>query len=295
MSLENSELILNDDGSIYHLNLKPENLAQTIITVGDPDRVDKVTQYFDTIEFKTRKREFHTQTGTYKGKRISVVSTGIGTDNIDIVFNELDALVNIDLKTRKVKENLTSLRLIRIGTSGSLHKSIPVDSFLLSEAAVGFDSLLHYYKGNDKIREHKLENALQKHLKLPAERSTPYIVKASETLASLFLETKQIHSGITATNVGFYAPQGRILRAPAQDDQFLDKLESFQFESKKITNLEMETSGIYGMAALLGHEAVSLNAIIANRASGKFSEHPKQITEKLIIFALDQVAKAEFI
>lgn len=295
MSLKKSELILNDDGSIYHLNLKPENLAQTIITVGDPDRVETVTQYFDSVEFKTCNREFHTQTGTYKGKRISVVSTGIGTDNIDIVFNELDALVNIDFKTRTVKKKLTSLRLIRIGTSGSLHESIPVNSFLLSEAAIGFDSLLHYYKDNEKIREHELENALQKHLKLPAERSTPYIVKASESLTALFLETQIMHTGITATNVGFYAPQGRILRAPAQDDQFLDKLESFHLESKKITNLEMETSGIYALAALLGHEAISLNAIIANRSSGKFSDDPKQITEKLITIALNRIAKAEFI
>ncbi|RSK38634.1 nucleoside phosphorylase [Mangrovimonas spongiae] len=289
MPIKDSELILNPDGSVYHLNLKPEHIAKTIITVGDPDRVDKVTKYFDHIDFKVRKREFHTQTGTLNGKRLSVVSTGIGTDNIDIVLNELDALVNIDLERREVKPNHTSLDIIRIGTSGSLQEDIPVDSFLLSEYAIGFDSLLHFYD-SEKVQHQNVSNALMTHTNWFQKKSHPYVVKGDNELLEK-LSSNQTFTGCTATNVGFYGPQGRVLRLPLQDDLLNDKLASFEYEGIKITNLEMETAGIYGLSALLGHKALSANAIIANRPKGTFSKSPKIITEKLIQYALEKLTQ----
>lgn len=288
MKIQDSELILNPDGSIYHLNIRPEQLTETIITVGDPDRVDKVTQLFDTVEFKIRKREFHTQTGTYKGKRITVVSTGIGTDNIDIVFNELDALVNIDFETRSIKKELTSLKIIRIGTSGSLHASIPVDSFLLSEAAVGFDSLWHYYKHQNDV-DSDFITALEDYLNLNPKKSTPYYVEADKGLLNQ-ISGNEVYSGITATNVGFYGPQGRVLRAHPEDEAIVDRIADFTYQNKRITNMEMETSGIYAMASILGHKALSTNAIIANRATGEFSKNPKGLTKRLIEYVLDKLA-----
>ncbi len=287
MTLKPSEFILNEDGSIYHLNLLPHQLASTVITVGDPDRVGNVTKHFETIEHKVHKREFHTQTGFYKGKRISVISTGIGTDNIDIVFNELDALVNIDFETRKVKENLTTLDIIRIGTSGSIQADIPIDSFLVSETAIGFDSLLHFYKNKD-IQDIKFSKSLLDHLNLPKENGTPYVINADKTLLSYF--DKDYLKGITVTNCGFYGPQGRVLRLPLNNPNLNDKMASFNYLDRKITNLEMETAGIYGLSKLLGHRAVSLNAIVANRATGEFSADPIGTVEKLIINSLDRIA-----
>ena len=282
-----SEFILNKNGSIYHLNLLPEQIADTVILVGDPERVEKITKYFDEVEFVVRKREFHTQTGIYKGKRISVVSTGIGTDNIDIVMNELDALVNIDFKTRKIKEDHSSLRIARIGTSGSIQKEIPVDSFVISKLAVGFDALLHFYQ-SEEIQLTDFNVALEKHLSLSDRKSKPYVVACDEEFASVF-EAAEMLPGFTGTNVGFYAPQGRVLRLPLQDEKFREKISSFSFKNKKITNLEMETAGIYGMAKLLGHRAVSLNAIIANRATGEFTKDGAKTVENLIKFALDRL------
>lgn len=279
-SIPKSELILNDDGSIYHLHLKPEDIATTIITVGDPDRVTDVTKHFDAIEFTVHKREFKTQTGTYKGKRLTVISTGIGTDNIDIVFNELDALVNIDLETRTVKEKITQLNFIRIGTSGSIQPEIPINSFLVSEKAIGFDSLLHCY-ANTTFLETQFAEAFVKHTHWNPQNSIPYVVSADETLLSLF-KTEGFLKGITATNVGFYGPQGRKLRLAVQDKNLNEKLQRFQYKNEVITNLEMETSGIYGMARLLGHRAISLNAILANRATGSFSENPREAVNTLI-------------
>lgn len=287
MPIKNSELILNPDGSVYHLNLRPEHIANTIITVGDPDRVDSVTKYFDTVEFSTHKREFHTQTGTYKGKRLSVISTGIGTDNIDIVFNELDALVNIDLKTREIKPDLTALNFIRIGTSGSIQKDIPIDSFVISEYAVGFDSLLHFYD-SAHVQDFKISEALKQQTDWFDKKSDPYVVKSSSNLLKT-LSSEQTATGFTATNVGFYGPQGRILRLGIQDAALNDKLAAFDFEGKRITNLEMETSAIYGIANLLGHHALSMNAIIANRATGEFSANPKGIVDELIRYTLDKI------
>lgn len=286
-SLAASEFILNKDGSIYHLNLFPEDLAETIITVGDPDRVEKVTKFFDEIELQVRKREFHTQTGKYKGKRISVISTGIGTDNIDIVLNELDALANIDFQSRRIKEVPKVLEIIRIGTSGAIQPEIKVDTFVKSELAFGFDSLLHFYHRENNQNEN-LENALAAHLKLSPEKNKPYVAACSSKLSARF-SAPEIIGGITGTNVGFYGPQGRILRLPLQDPLLNDKIQSFEFQGRKITNLEMETAGIYGLAELLGHEAISLNAIIANRCTGQFSNDPEATTAHLIKYTLDQL------
>ncbi|WP_418513130.1 nucleoside phosphorylase [Corallibacter sp.] len=287
MPIKDSELILNPDGSIYHLNLRPEHLADTVITVGDPDRVSSVTQHFDSIEFQTQKREFHTQTGLYKGKRITVISTGIGTDNIDIVFNELDALANINFETREVKDTLKSLNIIRIGTSGSIQESIPVDAFLISEYAAGFDSLLHFYD-SEHVQHNEIANALIQQTNWFASKSKPYIVTCNEYLLKQFSSSKTV-TGFTATNVGFYGPQGRILRLAIQDDAMNDKLANFNYNGMSITNLEMETAGIYGLSRLLGHKALSMNAIIANRATGEFSNDPKATVNNLITYTLNKL------
>lgn len=282
-----SELILNADGSIYHLNILPEQLAQTVITVGDPDRVEDITKHFDTVDVKVRKREFHTQTGKCNGKPITVISTGIGTDNIDIVFNELDALVNIDLKTREIKADKTALDIIRVGTSGAIQEDIPIDSFLVSELGIGFDTLLHYYDSKH-LQQLNLSKTLTQQLELSEEKSHPYIVSADHKLLKTIDSTKLI-KGITATNVGFYAPQGRVLRAGLSDVNFMQKLKNARLDARKITNLEMETAGIYGMASLLGHRAVSLNAILANRANGEFSKSPKDTVDNLILYTLEKL------
>lgn len=287
MPIKASELILNPDGSVYHLNLLPEHIAKTIITVGDPDRVESVTKYFDTVEFQTRKREFHTQTGTYKGKRITVISTGIGTDNIDIVFNELDALVNIDLEKREIKSELASLEIIRIGTSGSIQVDIPIDSFLISDYAVGFDSLLHFYQ-SENIQHQDIAMALVKHTNWHKSKSMPYVVKCDDSLMARLNSEKTV-KGFTTTNVGFYGPQGRILRLPVQDNDLNDKLASFDYRGMAITNLEMETAGIYGLSKLLGHKALSMNAIIANRATGEFTSRPNEVMDDLIKYTLEQL------
>ncbi|WP_298263058.1 nucleoside phosphorylase [uncultured Lutibacter sp.] len=282
-----SELILNPDGSIYHLNLRPENIASNIIFVGDQNRVPKVSKHFDSIEFETQKREFRTITGTYKGKRISVISTGIGPDNIDIVMNELDALVNIDLETRTVKKEHTKLHIVRIGTSGSLQSYITVDSFVLAKYGLGFDGMLHAYDCKS-ILETELEDAFIEHTGYSPRKSRPYIVKNSDVLETKLLSDK-VFSGVTATAGGFYGPQGRVLRLAIQDPKLNSKIDNFEFNGIKITNLEMETSAIYGLAKLLGHEACSMNAIIANRANGTFSEDPYKPIEELIIYTLNKL------
>lgn len=289
MQIQSSELILNPDGSIYHLNLKPENIADTIITVGDQDRVEKVTAFFDEIVFETQKREFKTQTGYYKGKKMTVISTGIGIDNIDIVINELDALVNIDLETRQIKDVHHKLNFIRIGTSGGIQPETELDKFVMGKAGVGFDGLLHYYK-NDVINQDATD-ALNKHLKISEKKPQPYIVDCDPKLADLFENDPQVVVGYTGTNLGFYGPQGRILRLKLEDPDFIDQLVNFRFQNQKITNLEMETSAIYSMAKMLGHGALSMNAIIANRATGKFSKDPKAAVKTLIQFTLDKLVE----
>ena len=285
--MKQSELILNPDGSLYHLNLLPENIAHDIIFVGDQDRVEKITQHFDSIEFSTQKREFKTQTGIYKGKRISVMSTGIGPDNIDIVLNELDALVNIDLKTRMPKDILTSLNIIRVGTSGALQAETAVDSFVMSKYGLGMDNMLRSYQ-IENISNQNIENAFVAQTNWDAKKGRPYCTSCSEILENK-MESSLILKGITATAPGFYAPQGRVLRLNLQDAELNNKMDAFEFEGQKITNLEMETAAIYGLSALLGHQALSLNAIIANRATGEFSSNPEKATEDLISYLLKRI------
>ena len=287
MAIKDSELILNPDGSIYHLNLKPENISDTIIFVGDQDRVEKITQHFDSIEFSTQKREFKTQTGYYQDKRLTVISTGIGPDNIDIVINELDALVNIDLKTRQPKSELSSLNIIRIGTSGSLQNDIPVDSFLISSHALDINGMLHFYQ-IDGISNPEVEDAFIKHTDWDKNKARPIIIDNSKYLEKYF-ESDEIHKGMTGTAGGFYGPQGRVLRLPLKDAGLNAKLDNFSYKDYRITNFEMETSVIYGLSKLLGHEALSLNAIIANRANGDFSKDPKLVVDKLIKYALERI------
>ena len=283
-----SELILNPDGSIYHLNLRPEHLATDIIFVGDQNRVPKITKHFDSIEFDIQKREFRTITGSFKGKRITVISTGIGPDNIDIVMNELDALVNIDLETRELKKEHTQLNIVRIGTSGSLQKDIPVDSFVLAKYGLGFDGMLLSYDC-DNVLEASFEDAFIQHTNWSPRKARPYIVKNSESLENKLLSNK-VFAGITATAGGFYGPQGRVLRLAIQDPELNNKIDNFEFNGVKITNLEMETSAIYGLAKLLGHNACSMNAIIANRANGTFSQNPYKPVEELIVYTLDKLS-----
>ncbi len=287
--IQSSELILNPDGSVYHLNLLPEHIAHDIIFVGDQNRVEKITQFFDSIEFSTQKREFKTQTGLFKGRRITVMSTGIGPDNIDIVMNELDALVNIDLKTRTPKEKLTSLNIIRIGTSGSLQADIPVDSFVMAKFGLGLDNMLRSYL-IDEISELDIEDAFIKHTNWDSKKGRPYVIPCSEKLEKL-MESNLIFKGITGTAGGFYGPQGRVLRLNIQDENLNSKMDSFDYNGTRMTNLEMETGAIYGLGKLLGHNCLSLNAIIANRANGTFSEDPYKAVDELIGYALGKLAE----
>lgn len=289
MKIAASELILNPNGSVYHLQLLPGQVADTVITVGDSDRVEEITKHFDSIEFTVQNREFKTQTGSYKGKRITVISTGIGTDNIDIVLNELDAVVNIDLEKREVKKRLKSLDIIRIGTSGSINQEVPLDSFLLSEMSIGFDSLMHFYESKG-VEETDATQKFIEHTGWFSKKSEPYVIKGSQNLIDIF-KSDATKSGITATNIGFYGPQGRVLRLPLQDPDINKKLASFHFKGLNITNMEMETAGIYGLSKLLGHRAISLNALIANRVTGEFSQNPKKLIETLIAYSLERITK----
>ena len=287
--IKSSELIINPDGSVYHINLKPEHIANDVILVGDQYRVDEVAKFFDTIEFETQKREFKSKVGTYKGKRITVISTGIGPDNIDIVMNELDALVNIDFETRAVKDQLTQLNIYRFGTSGSLQKDIPVDAILLSSHAIGTDNMLRSYQV-DHVTMTDMEDAFIQHTYWNLDKGRPYAIQASEKLMQKMNEN-QFFSGITITAGGFYGAQGRVLRLAIEDQDLNDKMDNFTFQSHRATNLEMETAAIYGLAKLLGHEAISINAIIANRANGTFSTNPYDTVEKMIQVCLDKIVE----
>src|SRR5690554_3743086 len=287
-TIQPSELILTPEGKIYHLDLAPSQLATTVITVGDPGRVSMVSKYFDTIETTSEHREFKTHTGTYKGKRISVVSTGIGPDNIDIVFNELDALVNIDFEKRKVKEKLTSLDIVRIGTSGGLTPAIGVDDFVVSDLAIGLDNVMHYYS-TDNIFIREFAKAFIDHMEWNPDNSVPYVVEADKELLEKFSSDKTIRA-CTISNVGFYAPQGRILRAPVWDGNLREKLSTFKYKNQGIGNLEMETATMYGMARILGHRALSLSTVINNRTTGRFSEDPNSAMEDLIKYTLDTIS-----
>jgi uridine phosphorylase len=282
-----SELIINDRGAIYHVNCRPEEIAHTIITVGDPDRVKEVSKHFDSIEFKNQHREFVTHTGYVGKKRISVTSTGIGPDNIDIVLNELDALVNIDLETRTIKENLTSLNIIRVGTSGSLQKEIPVDSFVASTHGLGLDNLMNFYQHSSNEEEKQILHSFNTHTQLHHGISSPYITGAGMNLLKEFVDG--FHSGITVTCPGFYGPQGRVLRMGLTQPQLIDSLTSFNFGQHRISNFEMETSAIYGMGKVLGHNCLSLSAIVANRISKEFSKDGAAAVENLIQKTLEIV------
>lgn len=282
-----SELILNKDGSVYHLHLLPHDLADTVITVGDPDRVPRVSRYFDTIELKKSKREFVTHTGTIKGKRITVMSSGISTDNIDIVLNELDALVNIDLEARLPKTQLKKLNIIRIGTSGTIQADIPVDSLLVSKAAFGLDTLMHYYERNINEPEQQLLDAIKQVLP-KAGGFVPYIASADMGLIEKL--GHDILQGITFTAPGFYAPQGREVRAHTAYPEFMNALQQFDLNGQRITNLEMETAGIYGLSAVLGHRAISFNVILANRSTQTFSKQPEKIVDNYVRQLLERIA-----
>lgn len=283
-----SELILNPDGSVYHLNLLPEDISDVVINVGDPDRVSKVSDFFDSIEVKKQKREFVTHTGHYKGRRISVISTGIGTDNIDIVYNELDALVNIDLKTRTVKSNLTALNLIRIGTSGALQPEIPVDSFVFSTFGLGLDGLLNFYQYTNTPEEQAIIDSFRKHYPNNCKLPESYLTRSSQKLEQALSEG--MHKGITASCSGFYAPQGRVLRYQLARTDMIEKLNSFRHGEHKVTNFEMETGAMYGLAKLLGHHCCAVNLIVANRIAQQFSKKYEERMHQLIQTVLDRIS-----
>jgi uridine phosphorylase len=284
--ISETDLILNDDGSVYHLSLLPKHISETIITVGDPNRVYRVSEHFDDVEFEMNKREFITHVGKYKGKRITVMSTGIGTDNIEIFLTELDALVNIDLKTREPKSRKRKLKIIRIGTSGALQEDIPVGSHLVTDYAVGFDNLMTFYDLKQDEFEQGIAEDLQNKIKLPF---LPYVVRGSEQLK------KQIGidmiSGNTVTTPGFYAPQGRSLRIASKYPKLLEDLNYYHNKNSDfwLTNFEMETAGYYALGRLFGHEILSVNAIIANRVKNKFSKDPNKVVDSLIKKVLDRI------
>jgi len=280
-----SELIINDRGAIYHINCRPEEIATTIITVGDPGRVKEVSKYFDTVEFKNEHREFVTHTGFVGKKRLTCISTGIGPDNIDIVLSELDALANINFDSRTINEKLTSLNIIRFGTSGSLQKEIPVDSFVASTHGLGLDNLMNFYRIQNNEEEKQLIQAFNTHTQLSHGNLSPYIHMASFFLLKHF--TKNYHQGVTVTCPGFFGPQGRILRLGLAYPHLIDNLTSFNFGNHRITNFEMETSAIYGLGSALGHRCVSLSAIVANRITKEFSRDSGLAVENLIKQSLE--------
>ncbi len=284
--ISETDLILNDDGSVYHLNLLPKHIGDTIISVGDPNRVYTVSQYFDDVDFEMNKREFITHSGKYNGKRITVISTGIGTDNIEIFLTELDALVNVDLKTREPKARKKKLRIIRVGTSGAIQEDIPLGTHLISEYAVGLDNLMNFYNLPMDDFEKNIGAEISESVGL---NFTPYVVKGSESLRDLF--KKEMKLGNTITAPGFYAPQGREARIPTRYPKLLEDLTYYHNKTSDfwLTNFDMETAGYYSMGRLLGHEVISLNAIIANRVKNKFSKNPNKTVEELIKKVLDLV------
>ena len=286
-TIPSSELIINDDGSIFHLHLKPEQLAETVLLVGDPGRVEMVASYFDTQECRVSNREFVTITGTYKGKRISVISTGIGTDNIDIVVTELDALANIDFETRQVKPELKQLTLVRLGTSGAIQPDIKVGTILFSRTSIGFDGLLNYYKGRNDVCDLDIEKAFIKHTEWDELLPKPYFIDADKSLFELFRDYTM--EGITISAPGFYAPQGRWVRLEPADKELNSKIESFRFGERRITNFEMEGSALAGLSALMGHRAATICTIIAQRVALDVETDYKLFVRNMIEMALDRL------
>lgn len=281
-----SEMILNERGAIYHLDLRPEELAPVIITVGDPERVPEVSKYFDKIEHRSSHREFKTHTGYIGEKRLSVVSTGIGTDNIDITFNELDALANIDFEKRMVKRDLTALKIIRMGTCGGLQPDIPTDGLIASSHAIGLDNLLHYYKLKQTREEDNIIKSFVKYTGLHEQHIMPYLVQGDSSLLQAFVRAGYFH-GTTATCPGFYAPQGRTLRTPISSPDLPEKLSSFHYMDFRIVNFEMETSAIYGLGKLMGHHCLSISTIVANRSTHQFSKNSNMAVENMITKSLE--------
>jgi len=288
-TISKSELILNSDGSIFHLHLKPENIADTIILVGDPNRVSVIESYLDAIEFKISNREYVSVTGTYNAKRLTVVSTGVGIGNIDIVMNELDALVNIDFKTREIKNVIKKLDIIRIGTSGSLQKDIPVNSYVVSKKSVGFDNLLYFYDQNNIVINKEFKMAFKAHLGSESLFFSPYVVDASTELFNT-IYSDLTFSGITITSPGFYVPQGRELRLNCKVKGINEVLSSFSHNGFRITNYEMESSALYGLAKLLGHNAIAICLIIANRLNKTANENYREKVEELIVYVLEKIS-----
>lgn len=284
MRIPDSELILNKDQSIYHLNLKPEHLSDVILTVGDPGRVYKISQYFDDIDFEMNKREFITHIGKYKGKRVTVISSGMGTENVEILLNELDALANIDFDTREIKSQKRKLKIIRIGTSGSLQLDVPIGSHLVSDYAVGLDTLMYFYKLWQSNFELTVSNSLRENLGIPFQ---PYCVSGSTSLKEKF--AFDMIGGNTVTCPGFYGPQGRKLRLDLAFPKIIENLNYFHDEDFWLTNFEMETAGYYAFGRLLDHEILSVNAIIANRISNEFAKNPDKIIDSLIKKILDRI------
>ena len=283
-----SELIINEDGSIFHLHLKPEQLADNVILVGDPGRVALVASYFDSQEFSVSSREFNTITGSYKGKRITVLSTGIGTDNIDIVVNELDALANIDLTTRTEKSEFHQLNLIRIGTSGGMQPEIPLGSFLISEKSIGFDGMLNFYAGRDAVCDLEFEEELKKQLQWNPLFCAPYVVDSDAGLVNQIGQDDMLR-GVTISANGFYGPQGRVLRIDLAEPELNDRIENFRYKHYKITNYEMEGSAIAGLARLMGHRAMTVCCIIANRRVEAANTDYKPYVERLIQTVLERI------
>ena len=294
MTYPPSELIINTDGSIFHLHLKPENLANKVILVGDPGRVETVASYFDSRECDIQSREFHTITGTYQGKRISVISTGIGCDNCDIVINELDALKNIDFCTRENKDQMSSLEIVRIGTCGGLQPNTPIGTFICSETSIGFDGLLNYYADRDKVCDLQLEEAFCKHMQWSPKKGAPYVANATAELIERIASDDMVR-GITIACGGFYGPQGRRLRMEIEDPQQNEKVEAFRYHSPseesemKICNFEMESSALAGLASILGHQAMTCCMVIANRYAQEMNTSYKNTIDNLIQIVLDRI------
>lgn len=288
--IEHSELIINPDGTIFHLHTKREDLAKTILLVGDPARCEMIAGFFDKIDFSVKNREFETITGWYKQTHLTVISTGIGTDNIDIVVNELDALFNIDIETREIKEEKTKLNLIRVGTSGSLDKNIPVNSYVISEKSIGFDGLINFYGNRNDVSDIEFEKAFLEHMNWSDLLAKPYVVDCSDKLLKQ-INDKETKMGINISSPGFYGPQGRVLRLQLADPDMNPKIESFQYKNHKITNYEMESSAIYGLSKLMGHEALTICLIIANRVTGEANENYYPEMNGMIKFLLDKLSR----
>ena len=285
--IPDSELIINSDGSVFHLHIKPEQLADKIIVMGDPGRVTMSASFFDSIECDVQSREFHTVTGMYKGKRITAMSHGIGTDNIDIVVTELDALANVDFETREIKKDFKQLTIVRVGTSGGMQPHCPVGSFVVAEKSIGFDGVIHYYDGSDKVREKDFEESFKKHVDWSPLHCSPYVVSSDEDLVERI--GHDMIKGVTISAIGFYGPQGRHVRLPLADPKLNSKIESFRFDDHSITNYEMESSAIAGLSKMMGHKAMTVCSIIANRVALESNADYQGSIEDLIKIVLERI------